>query len=148
MSAARFLPGLALGPLLGCAVTPQVAPPPPPPPVAPAPACARVPRAARIYTGFAQDVPPDRMYVALDAIRPLEQRLGELFCAPELAPCRPQHLLNIELADALPSQARVTLEGGALAAGRAQELVLRNVNERWEPDPDSLAALVAPCAAR
>lgn len=109
--------------------------------------CGRVPRAARIYTGFTQDVPPEQMYVALEVIRPLEDRLGELFCAPEHADCRPPHLTNIELADALPSSARVSLEGGPAWPGTTHELVLSYVAERWEPEPSSLAEILRPCRA-
>lgn len=131
---------------LGCAGPVQQTPTPTlPAPALPTPACTPVKRAGRMYTGFAVDVPGDRMYVALDVIRPLEARLTELFCAPALDGCRPAHLLTIMLSDAVPSEARVTLEGGPNQAGQTLELVLVNVAERWQPVPESLAALVAPC---
>jgi len=101
--------------------------------------------AKRIYTGFKQDVAPERMHIALDVIGPFEERLGELFCAPEHAPCRPAHLTEIELADALPSAARVTVEGGPATAGQRHQLVLLYIDERWQPEPSSLRAILLPC---
>lgn len=141
--------------LSGCGSTPAQAATPAQPamqmpleapaPLAP-PVCPRLTRGKRIWTGFKEDVPREHLHLALDVIRPLEDRLGEVFCAPEHAPCRPLHFTSIVLADVLPSAARITLEGGAAAPGQTFELDMLYVQDSWQPEPAGLAVLLAPCA--
>jgi hypothetical protein len=151
--AALFATTALLG--LGCAsraatgptdTTPRSAPVTSPAP-APVP-CPRVERAARIstgYAGWARDIPSEDMVLALEVVVPIQERLGALFCAAELAACRPLQLLGIELADARPSSALVRLQGVAHAPDRELQLRLWWSNQTWQPDAASLDAYLAGC---
>jgi hypothetical protein len=112
-------------------------------PPTPAPSCPRLARAPRTWTGFAVDVPGRSMYIALDALVPIQEALGALFCGPEREPCRPAALLSVELADESARAARVELDVGEAGAPRA--LSLRALGESWEVEPESLAAFMAAC---
>lgn len=108
------------------------------------PSCPRLPRAARTWTGFAVDVPSGAMHLALDALVPIQEALGSLFCGPERAPCRPAALLSVDLADASASAAQVQLDVGA---AEPRSLLLRSENGSWQAEPASLAAFLAACGA-
>ena len=111
----------------------------------PARECPRLPRGKRIWTGFTGEVSDADMHVALDVIRPIEAALGEAFCAPEHARCRPHHFTRIELSDALPSSARVRLTYDADASEGSLELVMLFQDGAFVPERESLAIILAPC---
>lgn len=117
------------------------------PPVAPT--CPRVERAGTIstgYAGWARDIPPEDMVLALDVLIPIQERLGSLFCARVVADCRPNALLAVELEDNRPSAAKVRVLGVAHAAERQLELRLTySEEEQWQADEASLAAYLKAC---
>ncbi len=118
--------------------------------------CPRVERARRMWTGFLVDVPSEAMVRALDAVVPIQIALGELFCAPERADCRPSELQAIDLTDEHANVAHLRvllLRGGG---GRELSLTLQaqveargstneRTNETWSAQPESLAQYLALC---
>jgi hypothetical protein len=115
-------------------------------PAPPAPTCPRLPLVARMWTGFAADVPPAPLHLTLDVVAPIREALGTLFCPPERAACRPAALQSIELTDVVASAARVQLVTDD--AGSTRVLELRELAGSWQAEPESLAAFLAVCRAR
>jgi hypothetical protein len=115
------------------------------PQAAPELVCPRLARAPRIWTGFAVDVPSNVMHLALDVLAPIQEALGGLFCTRERAACRPAALLSVVLADASASSAQVEVETSAAAGGKPAVLSMRELQEQWHVEPESLRAFLTGC---
>lgn len=109
--------------------------------------CPRIERNARMWIGFAANVPAGEMVVALDVIVPVQERLGLIFCAPELRACRPSDVASIELMDAAPSSLQTVLGFTNGTERRELPLALSLEAGAWQPDAASLEHYLAACRA-
>jgi hypothetical protein len=107
--------------------------------------CPRVERAVRMWTGFLVDVPSDALVRALDVVVPLQVALGELFCAPAHADCRPSILQAIDLADEHAKVAHVRVHLTRADGVRELPLTFQVQDEHWIAQPASLAEYLAAC---
>ena len=107
--------------------------------------CPRVERAPRLWTGFLVEVPSEAMVRALDAVVPIQIALGELFCAPERADCRPSELLAIDLTDEHANVAQLRLLLAPADGHSPLSLTLRAQDQTWRAEAESLAQYLALC---
>lgn len=115
------------------------------PKAAPSVACPKLPRAPRIWTGFAIDVPSGAMHLALDVMAPIQEALGAVFCTRERALCRPSALLSIVLADASASSAQVEVKTSVAAGGQPAILSMLELEGQWQVEPENLRAFLTGC---
>jgi hypothetical protein len=107
--------------------------------------CPRVERALRMWTGFLVDVPSEALVRALDVVVPIQVALGELFCAPAHADCRPSELQAIDLTDEHANVAHVRVHLARTDGMRELPLTFQVQNEAWIAQPKSLAQYLALC---
>jgi hypothetical protein len=108
-------------------------------------ACPRVERAARIFTGFADDAQDVDLVLALDVVVPIQEALGVVFCTPAQQACRPATLMRIELVDSIPTAALLRLGLGSGPTRRELELRLLWSAGAWKPEAASLASYLTSC---
>jgi hypothetical protein len=98
-----------------------------------------------MWTGFLVDVPSEALVRALDVVVPIQVALGELFCAPAHADCRPSALQAIDLTDEHAKVARLRVHLTRADGTRELPLTFQVQDEDWIAQPASLAEYLAAC---